>query len=172
MVQFVETLKLLGVTLDSRTHVPYTCITSLLTTDDAKMTASAIIGGRLDYCNSLLYGCSARNLDKLHNQLAHVDLRLPWSESATNAGRQLHWLPIEQRIVCITATITFRARQLSGFSRHIFTVSFRNTVGTVRVRHGICVRMLEYCSDIMSALSSLSVLFQLQHLLFGIRPIG
>jgi len=60
----------------------------LLTTDAAKTIASAIIGARLDYCNSLLYGSSARNLERLQkvqNQLARVVLQLPWSASATDA---------------------------------------------------------------------------------------
>jgi len=89
-------------------------IRPLLTTDAAKMVASAIIGARLGYCNSLLYCSSARNLDRLqkvHNQLARVVLQLPWSASATDARRQLHWLPVTQRIVFKIATIAYRARQ-------------------------------------------------------------
>jgi len=89
-------------------------IRPLLTTDAAKTIASAIIGARLDYCNSLLYASSARNLDRLQrvqNQLARVVLQLPWSASATDARRQLHWLPVTQRIVFKIETITYRARQ-------------------------------------------------------------
>ena len=70
----------------------------LLTADDAKMIASAVVGARQDYC---LYGCLARNLDrlqKLQYHLLRVVLCLPWSASATDARRQLHWLPIKQRI--------------------------------------------------------------------------
>ena len=77
-------------------------IRPLLTTDAAKTIASAIIDARLDYCNSILYGSSARYLDRLQkvqNQLARVVLQLPWSASATDARRQLHWLPVTQRIV-------------------------------------------------------------------------
>ena len=36
-----------------------------LTLDAAKSVAVSIIGARLDYCNSLLYGTSQRNLDRL-----------------------------------------------------------------------------------------------------------
>jgi len=50
-------------------------------------------------------------LQKVQNQLAHVVLRLPWSASATDARRQLHWLPVTQRIVFKIATITYRVRQ-------------------------------------------------------------
>ena len=55
-----------------------------------------------------------QNLDKLQkvqNQLARVELQLPWSASATEAQRQLHWLPVRQRINFKRAAITYRARQ-------------------------------------------------------------
>jgi len=89
-------------------------IRPLLTTDAAKTIASAIIGARLDCCNSLLYGSSAWNLERLQkvqNQLARVVLQMPWSASATDAWRQLHWLPVTQRIVFKIATVTYHARQ-------------------------------------------------------------
>ena len=50
-------------------------IRSSLTTDAAKTIASAIVGLRLDYCNSLLAGTSAQNLSCLQlvqNTLARV----------------------------------------------------------------------------------------------------
>jgi len=36
-----------------------------LSLDAAKSDTVSIIGERLDYCNSLLYGTSQRNLDRL-----------------------------------------------------------------------------------------------------------
>ena len=70
-VQFSTTVSNLEVHLDSqltmRDHVTATCcscffllkqlraIRSSLTTDAAKMLAQVFVGGRLDYCNSLLY---------------------------------------------------------------------------------------------------------------------
>jgi len=129
VIQFTDAAKLLGVTLDSTvtfdqhtTNVVRACtyhmhalrhIRPLLTTDATKTIASAIIGARLDYCNSLLYGSSARNLDRLQkvqNQLTRVVLQLPWSASATDARLQLHWLLVTQRIVFKIASITYRAR--------------------------------------------------------------
>ena len=91
-------------------------IRPLLTVDAAKTIASAIVGARLDYCNSLLQGTSeyTRNLDKLQrvqNCLARVVL--PFSAGATEARRELHWLPIGQRITfkLATITITYKARR-------------------------------------------------------------
>ena len=72
----------------------------------------AIVGARLDYCNSLLMGTSEYNLDRLQrvqNRLAHAVL--PFSAGATEARRELHWLPIRQRITFKLATITYKARR-------------------------------------------------------------
>jgi len=50
-------------------------IRPLLTVDIAKSIATSTVGARLDYCNSLLYGTSEGNLDRVQrvqNQLARV----------------------------------------------------------------------------------------------------
>jgi len=132
-VHFAEAVKLLGVSkLDSAltfnqhvTNVVRACtyhtrtlrhIRPLLTIDTAKLIVASIVGARLDYCNSLLYGTSEGNLDRLQrvqNQLARVVLQAPWTASATDMRRQLHWLPVRQRIVFKLATVTYKAR-LSG----------------------------------------------------------
>jgi len=52
----------------------------LLTVEAAKTAAAAIVGTRLDYCNSLLYGSTDRNLNRLQraqNTLARVVLQAP-----------------------------------------------------------------------------------------------
>ena len=69
-VQFNDALKLLGVTLDASLsfdkHV--TNVTRVLRhirplpTLEAAKVAVSIVGSRLDYCNSLLYGTTERNL--------------------------------------------------------------------------------------------------------------
>jgi len=40
-------------------------IRPLLTLDTAKTIAASIVGSTLDYCNSLLYGVSKANIDRL-----------------------------------------------------------------------------------------------------------
>ena len=68
-VTFADAVKLLGVPLNSTltfnqhvTNVEF--IRPLLTVDAVKTIASAIVGARLDYCNSLLLGTSEYNLDR------------------------------------------------------------------------------------------------------------
>jgi len=131
-VTFADAVKLLGVSPDSTltfnqnvTNVVRACtyhtralrhIRPLLAVDAAKTIASAIVGARLDYCNSLLLRTSEYNLDRLQrvqNRLARVVL--PFSAGATEARRELHWLPIRQRITFKLATITYKARRSGHF---------------------------------------------------------
>ena len=99
VVHFAEAVKLLDVTLDPAltfnqhvTDVVRACtyhtralrhIRPLLTVAAANPIATSIVGARLDHCNSLLYGTSECNLDRLQNQLARVVLQAPWTASTT-----------------------------------------------------------------------------------------
>jgi len=71
-----------------------------------------IVGSKLDYCNRVLYGISQSNLDKLQrlqNVLAWVTAQAPWSVSATNLRRDLHWLPIRHRVIYKLSVLTYKA---------------------------------------------------------------
>ena len=89
-VALYDHVKSLGVTFDShlsfdttyQQHLsrmlfphPWIATRSAMSTDTAKIVASAIVSSRLDYCNALLAGMSESYLDKLqrvHNTLASV----------------------------------------------------------------------------------------------------
>ena len=96
VVPFRDSVKLLGVTLDSTltmdqhvTRVVRSCnyhtralrhIRPLLTLNVAKMLAHSIVSLRLDYTNALLHGTSDRNLGRLQvaqNSLARVVCQPP-----------------------------------------------------------------------------------------------
>jgi len=86
-----------------------------------KLGILGVVGAKLHYCNSLLYGTSEGNLDRLQhiqNQHAHVVLQAPWTASATDMRRQLHWLSVRQRIVFKLAAVTYKA-QLSGLLAYL-----------------------------------------------------
>jgi hypothetical protein len=116
-VQFVDALKLIGVSLDSTLsfHLYVVNVARMrnyhiralrniqprLTTETAKSVASCIVGFRLDYYNSLLYIMSCKDiqmLKKVQNYLAGVFCQPPWSVSAVDARRSSYWLPIQQQI--------------------------------------------------------------------------
>ena len=75
--------------------------------------ATAIIGARIDYCNSLLYSIMERNLNRLQkvqNATACIVHQASFQTSATAMCQQLHWLPIRQWITYKLATLTFKAK--------------------------------------------------------------
>jgi hypothetical protein len=126
-IKLQSSIKSLGVHLDSKMsfdkHVSEVCRTSYfhiralrhirssLTTDAAKTVASAIVGSRLDYCNSLFAGTSALNLSRLQlvqNTLARVVAQKPRYCHITPVLIDLHWLPVRQRIDFKIATTAFK----------------------------------------------------------------
>ena len=74
--------------------------------------ACAIVGSRLDYCNSLLHNISMKNIQKLQriqNNLARVVLKAQRLTLPEPMLASLHWLPVVYRIQYKLAIITLRA---------------------------------------------------------------
>jgi hypothetical protein len=121
-----DSVKILGVVLDSTLSmdsqvnaVVKSCnyhiralrhVRKRLNIESAKTIACGLVTSRLDYCNSLLYGTSERNLHKLQcvqNSLARVVLQQPYRASAQPLLRKLHWLPVAYRIKYKVAAVTY-----------------------------------------------------------------
>jgi len=61
----------------------------------ARTVACAMVAGRLDYCNAVLYGSSSMNIDKLQrvqNTLARVVSKTHRRDHITPVLADLHWL--------------------------------------------------------------------------------
>ena len=75
-------------------------IRHLLSTDATKTLVSAFVLSRLDYCNSLLFGCSQyllNKLQKVQNNAARLDRRVSKTDYISHLA-SLHWLPIDSQI--------------------------------------------------------------------------
>ena len=129
-IRLQSSIKNLGVYLDSTMffdkQVSETCkacylhiralrhIRASLTTEASKTIAAAIVGSRLDFCNSLLAGTSVSNLARLQrvqNTLAQVVAQKPRFCHITPVLSDLHWLPVRHRISFKIATVTYRVLQ-------------------------------------------------------------
>ena len=74
----------------------------------------AIISSRLDYANSLLYGANSsqiQRLQKVQNRAAKLIFMLRKHDHVTPLLKQLHWLPIGQRIVFKILMIVYKCLQ-------------------------------------------------------------
>ena len=89
-------------------------IRASLTTETSETITAAIVGSRLDFCNSLLAGTSVSNLTRLQliqNTLARVVAQKPRFCHITLVLSDLHWLPVRHKISFKIATIIFRVPQ-------------------------------------------------------------
>ena len=80
----------------------------------AVAVACGIVSSRLDYCNSLSYGSSAENIQRLQwaqNTLARVVTGSRSRASSTPLLHGLHWLPVDYRIRYKISTLTYKILQ-------------------------------------------------------------
>ena len=86
-----------------------------LSAEAVKEVVHAFISSRLDYCNSLVTGVNdgllrpVRRLQSVQNAAALLVTGTRRCEHITLALRQLHWLPVRQRIQYKLASLAFRA---------------------------------------------------------------
>ena len=74
--------------------------------------ANALVSSRLDYCNSLLLGCSEKHktiLQRVQNCLARVVTRSSRFSESKPLLKSLHWLPIKSRITFKLNLLTYKA---------------------------------------------------------------
>lgn len=90
-------------------------IRSSLDRNSAIVLANSLVHARIDYCNSLLFGLpetSIIRLQRMQNSLARVVCQSNKLHSHTKSLlKQLHWLPISERIKFKIAVLTFKVLQ-------------------------------------------------------------
>jgi len=78
----------------------------------AKLLANALVTSRLDYCNALFYGMNKgfiKKLQTVQNSLARVVVpSVRYRDHISPTLKQLHWLPVGQRIIFKMAVLTFK----------------------------------------------------------------
>jgi len=80
--------------------------------DVANTIACSIVGSHLDYCNSLIYGSMeavVNSLQRVQNNLARTVLHSDSYNSSESNLRELHWLPIRERIRYKITNLCYRA---------------------------------------------------------------
>ena len=84
------------------------CIRHLLPESTALTLACSLTNSRLDYCNALLYGAASTisKLQRVQNNAARLVLAASRRCDAKPLLRQLHWLPVRQRVLYKTEVTT------------------------------------------------------------------
>ena len=128
LVETSQTARNLGVVMDQhfnmREHIKRACraayyhlrniarIRNIIPQEKAEILVHAFIMGRLDYCNALLYGLPASAVSRLQsvqNSAARLVTRSRRSDHITPILRDLHWLPVRDRVTFKILLLTWRA---------------------------------------------------------------
>jgi len=93
-------------------------VVQALSVEARNTVVHAFVSSRLDYCNSLLFDVTdslVLRLQAVQNAAARLISGTRRSEHITPVLRQLHWLPVRQRIIEFKmAVLVYKA--LNGFS--------------------------------------------------------
>jgi hypothetical protein len=79
------------------------------------LVATAVVSSRLDYCNSLLYGMTDRNINRLQrvqNSLSRLITNSNLRCHIMPVLDELHWLPVNTRIDYKVALLTYKAMMI------------------------------------------------------------
>ena len=85
---------------------------NMLTDDACSQLIHSLVTVRIDYCNSLLYGMpdsTLFRLQKVLNTAARILKKIPKFSHITDNLKDLHWLPIRQRITFKILLLTYQA---------------------------------------------------------------
>ena len=126
-IRFSSTVKSLGFNLDRFLNMEYhvnltvsLCykllsdvarVRNLLSDEDTESLVHSIMSSRLDYGNSLLYGVNKSVLQKyqcVQNYAARIISKRNKRQSVSDVLLNLHWLPIEKRIIFKLLTFTYK----------------------------------------------------------------
>ena len=97
-------------------------IWKFLNHETVQILVNAFVTSRLDYCNSLLYGLPATQLNKLQrvqNAAARLICNIARFDHISPILFELHWLPIKYRINFKILLITYKA--LHGLAPNYIT---------------------------------------------------
>ena len=102
-----------------------------------KLVLSLVIS-KLDYCNSLFYNMSLENIHKLQliqNHAARLVKKASEQSSAKSLSKDLHWLPVKDRIIYQTAVLVFNIinnNSSPSYLRELITVYTPQTQRSLR----------------------------------------
>lgn len=172
IIECKQTAKLLGVKFDNfltfKEHITTVAkisfnflrnlykIRNYISESTATLIVNAFICSKLDYCNSLLYGCPKYSIKKLQNiQNASVRFikKLPKHAHITNERKKLHFLTINYRIIfricCYTHKCIYGSapQYMKSLIRSSASANINTTLRTqssIRLHQPICKKFSSF----------------------------
>ena len=121
-------------------------IRHFLTLQATQQLVHAFVTSRLDFCNALLYGLPKHllhRLQKTQNSAARLVVQASWSASINPILKELHWLPINERIVYKILLLTYKS--LSGLAPQYLSCHVKYSVpGRVGLRSSTDMKLVEF----------------------------
>ena len=109
-------------------------IRKLLSKKHTEMLVHSAITSRLDYCNSLLYGVNKTVLNKLQmvqNAAARLISLRRKRESVSDVLHNLHWLPVEARIVFKLLLLVYKCLHDMAPDCLVELITVRNSIRSI-----------------------------------------
>ena len=97
-------------------------IRPFISEQSAKQLAVSLILSKLDYCNCLFCEMSEDNFNKLQllqNHAARVVMKAKKYSSASALLKELHWLPVRQRVLYKIALLVFKCLNVDNFPAYL-----------------------------------------------------
>ena len=136
LIQAVDKVKNLGVYLDNHVNICQLSantseivrccyyhihhigqINKFLPRQTRERVVNALVTSRLHYCNILLYGTVDKNfarLQRLQNTAARLIMRVPKYSNITPVLKELHWMPVRERVCFKIMLLVHRAVNCRG----------------------------------------------------------
>ena len=108
---------------------------SYLTVPQMRILVQAVILSKLDYCNSLYFGCTVaviRQLQVIQNRACRVIFGMSRTESVNQKLKDMHWLKVNERIEFKLLLLVFKS--VNGLAPHYLNelIVFNNDSGLRR----------------------------------------
>ena len=97
-------------------------IRPFISEQSAKQLAVSLILSKLDYCNCLFFDMTEENFHKLQllqNHAARVVMKAKKRSSASALLKELHWLPVKQRVLYKIALLVFKCINVENFPSYL-----------------------------------------------------
>ena len=102
--------------------LPFTFIAISSVKSVAITLCNAMVGSKIDYCNSLYYGITNKQMQRLQgiqNTLCRIVARTHRFSSVTGPLMSLHWLPVKSRVQFKVCLMTYKVYKNSHFLKFV-----------------------------------------------------